>query len=120
MRESSYSPVKRREEPMIRRQDPDFAKARKIKDATPGPDLVAAAEHKRWLNTLGKADLPAKLHHDQPDVDKALKKAGVDYSTKELSSPSPFAQPPRKQEIVIYTRKGVVVGYSVGATPLNT
>jgi hypothetical protein len=105
---------------MIRKVDPELVKARKVIDTGQAPDPVAAAEHKQWLVTLGKADLPAALQRDQPDVEKTLKRAAVDYSTKELSALSPLARPPSKKDVVIYTRKGKVVGYSVGATPLNT
>ena len=105
---------------MNKRSDPDFAKARKMRETAAELDLGATPEHKQWLHTLGKADLPARLHRDQPDVETALKKVGVGYSTKELSAISPLARPTSKQDVVIFTRKGKVVGYSVGATPLNT
>jgi hypothetical protein len=105
---------------MIRKLDPELVTARKKVDTTQEPDLRATPEHKLWLEVLGKAHLPAALHSDLPDVEKALKKSGLTYSTSELAKLSPLARPPAKQEVVLFTRKGKVVGYAVGATVLNT
>jgi hypothetical protein len=106
---------------MIRKPDPELVTApRKLQDAVREQDLAAAAEYKQWLDTLDKVDLRATLHTDQGDVEKTLKKAGVQFSTRELQSLSPLARAQRKQELVIFTYKGKAVGYSVGATPLNT
>jgi hypothetical protein len=105
---------------MLRKPDPELVKAKKAHDPTREVDPVVEAEHKQWLNILGKADLGARLHHEQPEVEKALKKVGIEYSTKELAGISRLAKPPRKQDVVLFTRMGKVVGYSVGATPANS
>ncbi len=105
---------------MLRKPDPELVKAKKVHDPTREIDPVAEAEHKQWLSVLGKADLGARLHHEQPEVEKALKKVGIAYSTTELAGLSPLAKPPRKQNVVLFTRMGKVVGYSVGATPANS
>ena len=105
---------------MTRNPDDQLVKAGKLIDrSAKEPDLAAAPEHKLWVNTLGKADLPARLLRDQADLQAAFKKSGLEYSTKELSAVSPFAPIPRKHDVVLYTVKGKVVGYSVGTTPLN-
>src|SRR5579863_5443861 len=104
---------------MPRKPDPELVKAKKAHDPTREVDPAVEAEHKRWLTILGKADLGGRLHHEQPEVEKALKKVGIEYSTKELAGISPLAKPPRKQDVVLFTRMGKVVGYSVGTTPAN-
>jgi hypothetical protein len=108
---------------MARKLDPDFARVRRLRRAAPelsAEEIAEAADHKLWLGVLGKADLAGRLYREPGEIAKELEKAGLDYSTKELSALSPLARPPRKKDVVLYTRKGKVVGYSVGATPLNT
>ena len=105
---------------MNRKIDPELVTARKIAGVTQDPDLAATPDHKQWVSALGKADLPARIHRDQAEVEKALDKASLGYSTKELGAISPLAPTPVKQDVVLFTRKGKVVGYAVGATPLNS
>jgi hypothetical protein len=105
---------------MIRKIDPELVTARKTAATIKEPDIAEAPEHKQWVNALGKADLPARIHRDQAEVEKAVEKAGLVYSTKELAALSPLAPTPVKHDVVLFTRKGKVVGYSVGATPVNS
>jgi hypothetical protein len=104
---------------MARNQDDALVSAGKLIRRTKEIDLRDDPDHKRWVKVLGGADLPHRLLDDASNIEKSLKKSELVYATKALSPISPLAPIPQKQDVVLYTLQGKVVGYSVGVTPLN-
>jgi hypothetical protein len=104
---------------MARNPDDGLVSAGKLIRRTKEADLRDDPEHKRWVRVLGGADLPARLLDDVTGAERSLKRSELAYSTKELSPISPLAPIPEKKDVVLYTLQGKVVGYAVGATPLN-